>query len=359
VREGESAASGGFSLVGLTERVHAPNGSNGSSYQQSPEDAKTKGAREEEEEEEEEGEEEVVVVQKNPARSFSSCAVAQSFEELWAKFGCDRSFDCRPQGLHQVSRRTKEVNTLDQASHFALDQASESAPTEKGERAEVGGHQASTGEQGACGGQGGYGGLSISRHIPAGERVRMTLVFSWYLPFREHAGQKVGNRYAHRFVNASHVARHTLDREAHMLEKVLAWNQGLYHTGLPVHMSHMLLNSLGTFVKTGLWTGDGRWRQYESFSCNDVEPVHLHGYRSIPLTYLFPELTENILDTGFGITQLPCSGYVPETLGEGRPRLLFCPPVSHARAYTQTHTHHAHAHAHAPSLPIPSSPFAP
>jgi hypothetical protein len=29
-------------------------------------------------------------------------------------------------------------------------------------------------------------------------------------------------------------------------------------------------------------------QQYESFSCNDVEPVHLHGYRSVALTYLFP-----------------------------------------------------------------------
>jgi hypothetical protein len=321
VREGESPASGDFSLVGLAESVHAPPGS---SYQHAPEGAKAKGAREEEEGEEEE-------VQKNLALSFSSCAVAQSFEELWAKFACERSFACGPQGL---------------------DQASESAPTAKGERAEVGGHQGSTGAQGACGGQGGYGGLSISRHIPAGERVRMTLVFSWYLPFREHAGQKVGNAYAHRFANASHVARHTLDREAHMLEKVLAWNQGLYRTGLPVHMSHMLLNSLGTFVKTGLWTGDGRWRQYESFSCNDVEPVHLHGYRSIPLTYLFPDLTENILDKGFGITQLPCSGYVPETLGEGRPRLPFCLTISHARAHTHTHTRRAHPHAPPPHTHI-------
>jgi len=175
--------------------------------------------------------------------------------------------------------------------------------------------------------------------------VRMTLIFSWHLPFRVHAREMVGNAYARRFDNASHVARHTLDREKPMLEKILAWNKGVYDSALPVFLQHLLLNSLATFVKTGLWTADGRWRQYESFSCNDMEPVHLHGYRSIPLSFLFPDLTENILDTGFAVTQLPCSGYVPETLGEGLvllPHALTRPHVrtrtfTRAQSWTPTH----------------------
>jgi len=76
-------------------------------------------------------------------------------------------------------------------------------------------------------------------------------------------------------------------------------------------------------VKTGIWVVDGRWRQYESFSCNDMEPVHIHLYRSIPLTALWPELVWNLLDTGYAITQDGCGeGYVPETVGEG----CFGPP---------------------------------
>ena len=166
--------------------------------------------------------------------------------------------------------------------------------------------------------EGGFGALAVSTEVLAGETVRLGIVFAWHLPFRLHAGEMVGNAYAARFEDARHVARHAILTETRMLHGVLQWNDAIYSSGLPRAMRHMLANSVATFVKTGIWTADGRWRQFESFSCNDMEPVHLHGYRSILLTYLFPQLVHNLLDTGFAVTQQVCaSGYVPETLGEG------------------------------------------
>ena len=128
----------------------------------------------------------------------------------------------------------------------------------------------------------------------------------------------MGNFYGNLFDNASHVAAHALETEERLLRRNLVWNHAVYKSGLPLPLRHLLLNSLATFVKTGVWTADGRWRQYESFSCNDLEPVHIHGYRSLALSIAFPDLVYNLLDTGWAVTQMGCElGYVPETLGNG------------------------------------------
>ena len=123
---------------------------------------------------------------------------------------------------------------------------------------------------------GAVGALQVSSVVAPGASLRLGLVFSWHLPHRWHANSPVGNYYTNLFDNASHVAARALASEEHLLRTNFLWNQAVHRSGLSLALRHLLLNSLGTFIKTGVWTADGRWRQFESFSCNDLEPVHLH-----------------------------------------------------------------------------------
>ena len=71
-------------------------------------------------------------------------------------------------------------------------------------------------------------------------------------------------------------------------------------------------------AKTGMWIEDGRWRQWESFSCPAVDPVHIHFYRALPYLLLFPELDKNLL-RGYASIQRS-DGFIQEDLGNaGRP----------------------------------------
>lgn len=68
--------------------------------------------------------------------------------------------------------------------------------------------------------------------------------------------------------------------------------------------------------KTGMWFEDGRWRQWESFSCSAAEPIHIHFYRSLPYAWFFPSLQKNLLKA-FAKAQTD-DGYIQEHLSRNR-----------------------------------------
>jgi uncharacterized protein (DUF608 family) len=74
-----------------------------------------------------------------------------------------------------------------------------------------------------------------------------------------------------------------------------------------------MVNSVATMAKTGMWFKDGRWRQWESFSCSAVDPIHIHFYRSLPYAWFFPELRRSVL-RGYATAQKE-NGYIQENLG--------------------------------------------
>ncbi len=74
-----------------------------------------------------------------------------------------------------------------------------------------------------------------------------------------------------------------------------------------------LANSLATMAKTGLWAHDGRWRQWESFSCPSLDPIHIHFYRVLPYAWFFPDLRRSQM-RGFASAQR-ADGYIQENLG--------------------------------------------
>ena len=65
--------------------------------------------------------------------------------------------------------------------------------------------------------------------------------------------------------------------------------------------------------KTGIWSGDGRWRQWESFSCPDLDAIHIDLYRSLPYTVFFPELEKNVLEAFIKFQR--ADGWIPHMFG--------------------------------------------
>jgi len=56
---------------------------------------------------------------------------------------------------------------------------------------------------------------------------------------------------------------------------------------LPNWLKDLLVNSV-SFWRSGFWTEDGRWRQWEAFDCNDIDTIQNDMQRIIPYTLFFP-----------------------------------------------------------------------
>ena len=133
-----------------------------------------------------------------------------------------------------------------------------------------------------------------------------------------HAGQRVGNYYTKLYRGAADVAERVLSRLAENRQSILEWQRLCFDNSLPEWLQDALLNSVATMAKTGMWIEDGRWRQWESFSCSALEPVHIHFYRSLPYMLFFPQLSQSQF-RGFASIQKP-DGFINEDLGNsGRP----------------------------------------
>ena len=66
-------------------------------------------------------------------------------------------------------------------------------------------------------------------------------------------------------------------------------------------LQDLLVNSLATQVKMGVWVArgvngsllpGGRYRQFEAFSNCDLDPLHVSSYHAIPYGTLFPVSVE-------------------------------------------------------------------
>lgn len=59
------------------------------------------------------------------------------------------------------------------------------------------------------------------------------------------------------------------------------------NSSVPDWLQDMLVNSL-SFWRTGFWVADGRWRQWETFDCNDIDSIHNDFQRELPYILFFP-----------------------------------------------------------------------
>ena len=83
---------------------------------------------------------------------------------------------------------------------------------------------------------------------------------------------------------------------------------------LPTWFQDHLVNSL-SFWRSGFRVGNGRWRQWEAYDCNDIDSVHNDFQRELPYMLFFPDLLENVVRAWAKYQQE--DGLVMETLQPG------------------------------------------
>lgn len=118
-----------------------------------------------------------------------------------------------------------------------------------------------------------------------GERTLVHITLSWYLPMRHWShGELIGQAYANHFAGAAEVATQaeSPDHLVDVLQDAAAL-QSLYFNNslLPDWLQDGLVNSLSALYKTGMWLDDGRYRQFESFSCPQIENPHIQKPRCV------------------------------------------------------------------------------
>lgn len=138
------------------------------------------------------------------------------------------------------------------------------------------------------------GAAAVKMTVPPGGAASLTISLGWYFPHRDFMGTVVGNHYAS-VVQDSETASRLLLPSTEAAEDVSNWGafaSALLNSSLPTWFGDSLLNSLH-HTRSAMWLADGRWRQWESFSCVNVDSVHNDGERHIP--YL-------MLQGGYGTT---------------------------------------------------------
>ena len=103
------------------------------------------------------------------------------------------------------------------------------------------------------------------------------------------------------------------------------WHKLTTDNDFPVWLQDFLLNSPSAMYKTSLWTKDGRWRMWESHTCADLQPGHLHFYHALILNNLWPQIGRQIIEfdaakqfpsgqlsNSFGSPIVPCGLDRPE-----------------------------------------------
>ena len=160
-----------------------------------------------------------------------------------------------------------------------------------------------------------YGAVTARTCLQPGATQTVTFVLAWYFPFRRHRSEMPGNYYARLYRDADDVAEKVLGRLSRTWLKMRAWQRTIFENSLPEWLQDALVNSVATMYKTGIRFHDGRWRQWESFSCANIEPEHIHFYRSLPYAFFFPDLQKQLL-AAHGQFQRE-DGFVYEQLATG------------------------------------------
>ena len=136
--------------------------------------------------------------------------------------------------------------------------------------------------------------MAVRLTIAPGGTSSASIGLGWFLPARDFMGSTIGNHYAASGLvkSSEHAAQMLLDG-ADAVADVVSWAEFAStligpSTSLPAWLGDSLLNTLH-HTRSAMWTADGRWRQWESFSCVNVDSVHNDGERHVPYLMLWPE----------------------------------------------------------------------
>ena len=166
--------------------------------------------------------------------------------------------------------------------------------------------------------------IAAKLHVPANTSTQVTLLLSWFFPQRLFADEEVGQYYANFFTSSQNVADFLAADIIPVLTAIQDWNkeaqftesQKRFKTAFPSDfLDDALVNSPGAMTKTSMFLRDGRWRQWESHSCAQMEPPHIHGYRAFAYHVIFPTLERQTLM--LYADQMTADGLVSELFGGG------------------------------------------
>lgn len=138
-----------------------------------------------------------------------------------------------------------------------------------------------------------YGVASATITLAPGQSASSSLVFSWYLPYRDYLGKTLGSFYANLYGSVSDVANEfsTLAIQEQMISDIndhhSVWASP--NRSEPDWLADVAINSF-SHMRNAMFFKDGRWRQYEAFDCDDVDSVHNDFQRHLPYLWAFPEV---------------------------------------------------------------------
>ena len=137
----------------------------------------------------------------------------------------------------------------------------------------------------------------------------------------------VGNYYRNLFKNSEEPASFLLRNLSPTLQSISSTIYILYNLfsmtidsksksvqTLPLWLQDVLVNWL-SFWRSGLYLRDGRWQQFESLDCIDIDSVHNVLQGEIPYVLLYPDLVENVM--GAWAKYKSDDGNIVETLAAG------------------------------------------
>jgi non-lysosomal glucosylceramidase len=126
------------------------------------------------------------------------------------------------------------------------------------------------------------GAASVSASVGAGETTTLSIVFAWYFPDRDYKANSdhtvdgiiLGNMYQNLWGGSEEVASAlaTEERLTSIIRDINAHHQVVAHVDnpTPVWLKDMLLNQFSHYHMF-MWYKDGRMREYEAWSCDDVD----------------------------------------------------------------------------------------
>ena len=174
--------------------------------------------------------------------------------------------------------------------------------------------------------QASHGTAAVSSVVAPGGTATFTIVFAWSFPYRTwNGGPVLGNGYSALYPDSVAAASH-LATPAALAAAVTAINA--HHEVIasprnpaPVWLKDMLLNQF-SHAHMLMWFADGRMREYEAYSCDDVDSVHNDFQRSRLYLWAFPDFEASKLAAWSSFAQAS-DGHVIESLaggcGGGRP----------------------------------------
>ena len=148
-------------------------------------------------------------------------------------------------------------------------------------------------------------GASVRFTIPPASNASLTISLGWYFPYKDFmGGEIIGNRYTKVYSSAEEAASILLESSGSSTasskakpsaaDDILDWAgfaSALISpsSSLPTWLGDSLLNTLH-HARSTFWLEDGRFRQWESFSCVNVDSVHNDGERHLPYLLLWPHI---------------------------------------------------------------------